>query len=63
MFMNSMKKANNNRKISNRKTTGVGKMAYVGYWSRTVAIEVILSLNFNVVFAQRKWKYIELKTT
>ncbi len=51
MFMNSMKKANNNRKISNRKTTVVGK------------IEVILSLNFDVVFAWRKWKYIDLKTT
>ncbi len=38
-------------------------MVYVGYWSRTVAIEVILSLNFDVVFARRKWKYIELKTT
>jgi hypothetical protein len=42
---------------------GIGKMAYVGYWSRTVSIEVILYFNFDVVFARRKWKYIELKTT
>jgi hypothetical protein len=60
-----MKKANNNRKrvVCNEKAWRAGKMAYVGYWSRTVAIEVILSFNFDVVFARRKWKYIDFKTT
>ncbi len=38
-------------------------MAYVGYSSRTVEIDVILSFYFDVVFVRRKWKYIELKTT
>ncbi len=30
---------------------GVGKVAYVGYWSQTVAIDIILCFYFAVVFS------------
>ncbi len=36
--------------VCNEKTGGVGKVAYVRYRSRTLAIKVCLSFNFAVVF-------------
>jgi hypothetical protein len=32
------------------RTKGGGKLAYIRYWPRTLAIDVLLSFNFAVVF-------------
>ncbi len=36
--------------VRNEEQVGVRKMAYVRFWSRTVAIDNLLSLNLTVVF-------------
>ncbi len=36
---------------------GIGKIGYVGYWSRTVAINVLLSVNFDYVFYSKYFRF------
>ncbi len=38
-------------------TTGVGKMAYVVNWSRTVVMYVFLSFNFDVLFYSMSFRF------
>jgi hypothetical protein len=43
------------------KKEGVGKVAYVGYWSRTVAIDVLLCFNFAVAFSLMYFRFRQVK--
>ncbi len=36
---------------------GLGKIGYVGYWSWTVAINVLLSFNFDYVFYSMHFRF------
>jgi hypothetical protein len=36
-------------------------MAYVEYWSRTVAIDVLLSFNFDVIFYPMYFRFLSTK--
>jgi hypothetical protein len=41
---------------------GARKLAYAGYWSRTVAIDVLLCFNFVLVFSLMYYRATNLAT-